>query len=240
MRIFIYFIIINLFISCTQLLTVSDTITSTTGSESSKLTTQEVVKGLKEALKKGCDQAVFEGSKEGGFYKNPLLFIPFPEEAIKVKEFAVTAGMSSQVDKFESNMNKAAEEASSMALDVLVNAVLDMSIQDGWTILKGEDNAATQYLKEKTYTSLEEKFTPIAKEAMDKVEVTRYWNPLASAYNKTTFFTGEKSVDPDLEKYVTDKTLDGLFLLISKEEKEIRDNPLARTTDILKRVFAQQ
>jgi len=137
-------------------------------------------------------------------------------------------------------MNRAAEKSASTAKDILVSAVLEMTIQDAWSILKGGENAATNYLKRKTYSSLYDQFLPISKSSIKDVEVTKYWNPLASTYNKTTFLTGEKKINPDLDKYITEKTLEGLFVLISKEENLIRKDPLSRTTDLLKKVFAQQ
>ncbi len=204
------------------------------------LSQEEVGNGLKEALEKGCQSAVDKGGASDGYYKNPKLFIPFPEEATKVKTYALKAGMKNQVEDFERSMNRAAEAAASTAIDILVKAVLEMTIQDAWKILKGEENAATDYLKEKAYASLYEKFLPISKKAIEEVEVTKYWNPLASAYNKTTFMTGEKKINPDLDKYITEKALEGMFLLISDQEKLIRKDPLSRTTDLLKKVFEQQ
>ena len=230
------------FISCAQFNKYKKQAESYVSKEEPKasLTEEEVGKGLKEALEKGCKSAVDKGGAEDSFYKDPKLFIPFPDEAVQVKEYALKAGMKNQVNDFEKSMNRAAEKATTSAVDILIKAVLEMTIEDAWAILKGDEKAATDYLKKKTYASLYEKFLPISKKAIEEVEVTKYWNPLASAYNKTTFFSGEKKVNPDLDKYITEKALDGLFLLISDEEKLIRKDPLARTTDLLKKVFGKQ
>ncbi|MFO7811153.1 MAG: DUF4197 domain-containing protein [Candidatus Delongbacteria bacterium] len=210
---------------------------STAKGQAPGLSTEEIIRGLKEALVVGATNTVFETSKTGGFYKNPLIVIPFPPEAIKVKETVKSLGMDGLVKDFEESLNRAAEEASKKALPILKNAVMNMTINDAMGILKGADNAATEYLKRKTSAALTTEFTPVVKNAVETVEVTKYWNPIATAYNKTTWLTGEKTVNPDLDKYITQKTLEGMFKLIAIEEKKIREDPVARVNDILKRVF---
>lgn len=201
------------------------------------LTNDEVIAGLKEALVKGADQSVLKGSALDGFWKNDLIRIPFPPEAEKMKSTLNNIGMSKQVEEFELTMNRAAEDAAKEALPILREAVTGMSVGDGFAILKGGDNAATNYLTEKTSASLREKFTPIVANSTQKVALTNYWTPLASSYNKAGRLTGAKAVDPDLDAYVTQKAIDGLFLLIAQEEKKIRQDPMARTSDLLKKVF---
>lgn len=201
------------------------------------LSTGEVVSGLKEALVKGTDYAVdFSGVKDG-FYKNPKLFIPFPEEAQKVKDAALKLGLSSQVNKFEETLNRAAEQAVKEAKPIFVNAITSMSIEDAFGLLKGGDNAATEYLRRKTSAELFTKFQPKVNNAVNQVELTKYWNPLANAYNTATTFTGGEAIEPDLTEYVTNRSIDGLFKLIADEEKNIRENPGARVTDLLQKVF---
>ena len=134
------------------------------------LSNEEVVSGLREALTIGTNNSSALASKVDGYYKNPALFIPFPPEAEKVKGWAEKFGMKPQVDKFETTLNRAAEEAAKDAAPVFVNAIKGMSIGDGFAILKGEDNAATKYLTDKTTAELKEKFTPIVQTAIDKVE----------------------------------------------------------------------
>ena len=142
--------------------------------------------------------------------------------------------MNEQLDKFVMTLNRSAEEATKDAAPVFINAIKGMSIGDGFAILKGADNAATQFLKNKTTAELRVKFTPIVQNAINKVELTRYWNPIINNYNKVPFV--EKQ-NPDLTAYVTDRAIEGLFKLIAEEELKIRKNPLDRVTDILKRVF---
>ncbi|HEY4799615.1 MAG TPA: DUF4197 domain-containing protein [Bacteroidia bacterium] len=198
------------------------------------LTNDEVIKGLKEALNVGTNNSTASASKVDGYYKNPMLFIPFPPEAQKIKNTVEGLGMQQQVKDFEMSMNRAAEEAAKTAAPVFLEAIKGMSIQDGFTILKGADNAATSYLQNKTTSELTFKFTPIIKNAIQKVEVTKYWNPVITAYNKVPFV--EKQ-NPNIEQYITSKAMEGLFKLIADEEKKIRTNPAARISDILKRVF---
>lgn len=201
------------------------------------LTNDEVVRGLKEALSVGTNNSAASTSKVDGFYKNPLVFIPFPAEAEKVKNTVINLGMQKQVDDFVMTLNRAAEEASKEAAPVFLDAIKGMSIGDGFKILKGADNAATTYLQDKTTAKLTEKFTPIIKRAIDKVEVTKYWNPVITTYNKVP---GVEQKNPDLEKYVTAKAMEGLFKLIAGEEKKIRTDPAAQVTALLKKVFGKK
>lgn len=206
--------------------------------EEKGLTTDEVAAGLKEALKVGITNAVQTSSRTDGFYKNPRLFIPFPEEAEKVKNTALNLGMRSQVERFEETLNRAAEEAVKEATPVFVNAITSMTIEDAFGLLRADNtHAATAYLRSRTESELTLLFKPSVQDAIEKVELTKYWNPLSSAYNTATTFTGGQQVNPDLTAYVTDQALDGLFLLVAEEEEKIRENPQARVSDILKRVF---
>lgn len=204
------------------------------------LSNADVVAGLKEALEKGAEHSVDVASVTDGFWKNPRLRIPFPPEAEKMKNTLNDIGMSAQVDKFELTMNRAAESAAKEAVPVFVNAIKGMTVNDGFTILRGGDHAATDFLKEKTTPELIAKFRPIVENATRSVALTSYWTPLAGAYNKTTLFTGGQALDPDLDAYVTQKAIDGLFLLVADEELKIRQDPLARTTDLLQRVFGSK
>jgi len=214
-----------------------DAANKVTGSGTSGLSNDEVIAGLKEALGQGAEQSVLKGSALDGYWKNDRIRIPFPPEAEKMKNTLTGIGMSKQVEEFEVTMNRAAEEAAKEALVVLKDAVTGMSVGDGFAILKGGDNAATNYLTEKTTGALTERFRPIVERATQKVALTSYWTPLASGYNKAGMLTGAKAVDPDLDAYVTQKAIDGLFVLIGEEEARIRKDPLARTSDLLKRVF---
>ncbi|MDY0200727.1 MAG: DUF4197 domain-containing protein [Bacteroidales bacterium] len=204
------------------------------------LTTAEVIKGLKEALTVGATNSVGFASKTDGFFKNPQLFVPFPEEAIKVKNTLESAGLNQPVDNFILSLNRAAEDASKRALPIFRDAIINMSITDAMGILKGNQTAATDYLKAKTKSQLKAEFSPVVRQSISNVKVTSYWNPIATNYNRLTLLTGAEQVNPNLEEYITERTIDGLFTLIAKEEALIRKDPAARVSDILRKVFAQQ
>jgi hypothetical protein len=207
------------------------------GGSNSGLSNEEVIKGLKEALTVGTNNSSELASKVDGFYKNPRLFIPWPEEAAEMKERLIKLGFTKKINEFEMSLNRAAEEAASKAAPVFTNAIVNMSVQDGFAILKGADTAATNYLRKTTYSPLKEQFLPVVKEAIQKVNVTSYWNPLVTAYNK---IPGVKKQNPDLDDYVTNKAINGLMVLIADEEIKIRKDPAARVTDLLKKVFGSK
>ena len=233
-QIILFLVVTSLFLlSCAEL----KALLPKMGGKSGGLTTEEVIRGLKEALNVGASNSVSVASKIDGFYRNPSIFIPFPPEAIKVKNALEKAGFSNLIQDFERSLNRAAEEASKKALPIFKNAIFSITFSDAMGILRGADNAATMYLKSKTEANLRSEFTPVVKAAINKVEVTRYWNPIASTYNKVAALTGGPIGNPNLEEYITQKGLDGLFFLIASEEKKIRDDPAARVTEILRKVF---
>lgn len=200
------------------------------------LTNEEVVKGLKEALTIGTNNSSGLASKLDGYYKNPRIFIPWPSEAADMKTKLTSLGMSKKIEEFETSLNRAAEEAAKNAASIFIDAITNMSLTDGFAILKGSDTAATQFLRKTTYSPLKDKFKPIVKDAINKVKVTSYWNPLVTKYNK---LPGVKKQNPDLDEYVTIKAINGLMVLISDEETKIRKDPMARVTDLLKKVFGK-
>lgn len=202
-----------------------------------KLSTEEVASGLKEALTKGVSKGSDEVSKQDGFFKNAAIKIPFPPEIQQVESTLRKMGMDEQVDKFVLSLNRAAEDAAKEAKPIFVSAIKQMTIEDAWSILKGEEDAATQYLNKTTSAQLKEKFKPVIKASLDKVNATKYYKDLITAYNKVPMV---KKVNPDLDVYATDKATDGLFVMIAKEEKNIRENPGARTSELLKKVFSQK
>jgi len=197
-------------------------------------TQTQIVAGLKEALTVGIKNAVVSTNKKDGFYGNSLIHISIPPEANKVMKTMRDLGMNSLVDDFEKSLNRAAEDASGKAVDIFVDAITKMTIQDAVGIWQGADDAATQYLKRTTYKNLENAFSPITKKAIEATQVTMYWDDIANVYNKIPFVT---PVNPNLNKYVNEKAIDGLFLLVAKEEKAIRENPQARVSTILQQVF---
>lgn len=218
--------------------TVNNAVTTTTGgSKPPGLTNEEVISGLKEALQVGANNAGSLASRMDGFYKNPSLFIPWPPEAIKMKEKLTQLGMSGKIQEFEQSLNRAAEKASEQAAPIFVDAVKSMTIGDGMSILKGGDTAATHYLRDKTTGALKEKFRPVVKDAIEKVQVTKYWEPLVTKYN---MIPGVQKMNPDLNEYVTQRAVHGIFILVAGEEQKIRKDPVARVTDILKKVFGSK
>ncbi|GGH71880.1 DUF4197 domain-containing protein [Phaeocystidibacter marisrubri] len=215
--------------SCDVLMTMSETMQT-----NMPLTEAEVSNGLKEALRVGITNAVTQTSQTDGYLNNSLIRIPFPPEAQKVKEALNNIGMNNLVKQFEESMNHAAENASAKATDIFVDAISKMTITDAMSILKGSDDAATQYLHRTTGSQLEAAFTPIVEDALKSVNVTQYWSDITTAYNQIPFVS---PVNTDLTGYVTHSAIDGLFIMVANEEKEIRENPQARVNDILKRVF---
>lgn len=211
--------------------------TTGTNTSSNTLSNSDVIKGLKEALTVGANNSISLTSKLDGFNKNPLIYIPWPSEAIVMKERLSQLGFQSQITDFETSLNRAAEEATKNAVPVFVNAITNMSISDGFSILNGNDTAATHFLREKTYAALKERFSPTVTDAINKVKVTSYWSPLITTYNK---IPGIQKQNPNLNDYVTDKAINGLMTLIAQEETKIRKDPMARVTDILKKVFGSK
>lgn len=192
-----------------------------------------IAAGLKEALSIGTENAAKKLSGVDGYFANAAIKILMPDEAKKVEEKLRAAGLGKQVDDAILSMNRAAEDAAKSATPIFVNAIKQMSIQDAAGILKGGDHAATDYLKSKTTAQLTEAFRPTIEKSLEKVDATKYWNAVFSAYNKFTI----NKVNPDLSAYVTEKALSGIFHQVAEEEQKIRKDPLARTTDLLKSVF---
>lgn len=204
---------------------------------SQTIKSNDAAKGLLEALQIAAKNSTEKASKVDGFYKNAEIFIPFPQEAIQVKNALEKIGMKKQISEFEMSLNRAAEEASKKALPILGDAIKGMSFSDALGVLKGSNTAATAILKEKTSGKLQVAFIPIVKEAISKVQVTKYWGSIAKAYNKISLLSEGKNINPDLELYITDKAIEGLFKLIAKEEEQIRTNPAARVSVLLKKIF---
>jgi uncharacterized protein YneF (UPF0154 family) len=203
-------------------------------SKNKGLSEQDVKLGLSEALEKGSKFSVKKASAIDGFNANPKIRIPIPAQANKMKETLVNIGFEQKVNEFEVSINRAAESASKEALKILIQAIKNMSIRDAFSILKGEENSATIYLRKESNQFLYQSFKPIVINCMKQVEVAKKWNTIATKYNSIPL---TKKVNPDLEDYITNKAIDGLFVLIAQQEKEIRKNPMARTSDILKKVF---
>jgi hypothetical protein len=199
-------------------------------------TSEEAAKAIKEALINGTSKGTDLISKADGFYKNPDIKIAFPPEAKTVESSLRGIGMGAQVDKAVLSLNRAAEDASKSAKNIFVGAINKMTVDDAIKIVKGDSTSATKYLKDKTTKELTTAFSPIIQKSLDKVDATKFWKDVMTHYNKIPFV---EKINPDLKQYVTQKALDALFLMIAREEASIRKDPIARTTELLKKVFGR-
>lgn len=200
-----------------------------------QLDNMEIVNGLKEALEIGTNQAVQLAGRENGYFGNPDIKIPLPESIAKTEPLVRAAGMGDQLDAFLLSMNRAAESAAPEARAIFWEAIKQMQFDDARRILEGRDNEATLYFQDKTTAQLTAAFKPKVHEAMQAVGVTQQYHALQSGA-ETIPFLSEWLVD--LDDYVTTQALDGLFHLVAAEEAKIRQDPAARVTDLLQKVFA--
>ncbi len=202
------------------------------------LTQEEVASGLKEALIQGISKGADQASQTDGFFKNDLIRILLPEDARRVESTLRQIGLGAEMDKAMLAINRGAEKAAMEAKPIFVNAIRQLTIQNAFQILKGDANAATDYLRKTTESQLVALFQPKIQESLNEVGATKYYGDLANAYNNIPLTN--RKIDPDLNAYVTNRAIDGLFTLIAEEEKNIRENPLQRTSALMKKVFAAQ
>lgn len=204
----------------------------------SGVTENEAGQGIKEALAKGVTTAVLNLNKTDGFFGSNIYKVLLPPDAQKIETTLRKAGMGAQVDKAILAINRGAEDAVGFAKDIFISAIKEMTLTDALNILKGNKDAATQYFKQKTSEKLIAAFTPSVKSSLDKVEATKYYGDIVNTYNN--FPTTFKKANPDLPSYVVGKSVDALFDQVAKEEANIRENPMARTSEILKKVFGSK
>ncbi|MEP6594531.1 MAG: DUF4197 domain-containing protein [Ginsengibacter sp.] len=200
------------------------------------LSNAEIVQGLKEALRVGADTTTKKLSSLNGFFGDDMIRILMPPEAAKVEKTLRDVGFGKTVDKAILSMNRAAEDATKHVGEILWNSIKNMSIQDALGILRGGDFAATEYLKRTTATQLTNQFKSVIERSLANVDATKYWNDVFSVYNKFS----NTPVNTDLTVYVTEKALSGLFYHIGLQEQKIRKDPVARVTEILKKVFGSK
>lgn len=193
-----------------------------------------VIEGLKQALQVSTRNTISKTSKKGGYSNNPLIRIAIPQKLSKVAATLRKVGLGAFVDKFEVQMNRAAESASVDAKQVFINSISKMSLTDGWNILRGPDDAATQYFKRTTATELTNRFRPIITRSMNNVGFYSDYKKLLKAYNALPL---TRKPDLNIENYILQKSLNGLFVMVAAEEKKIRHDPAARVTDLLRKVF---
>ena len=204
------------------------------GTTSGPLTTEEIGRGLKEALTVGIKNSSSQASALDGFLGNQTIKLLFPPEAQKVEQKLRSIGLGNECDKFIIAINRGAEKATEKAVPIFVDAIAKMTIQDALGILQGNKDAATEYLKRTSSMALATAFAPVMQEAINSTGATKMYGDIASTYDRIPF---TQKVNPDLQQYATQKAIDGLFLLVAQEEQKIRENPTARVSDILKRVF---
>jgi hypothetical protein len=247
-RIKIFVIIAILFsaISCNVLMqTASQVIT-----QNQPLSKEEVARGLKEALRVGADSALTNLNNINGYYQDPLVKINLPPETEKIVQYASKVpGISDMIDDVVLQINRSAEDAADQAMPIFKNAITSISIEDAWGILRSKDNAATQYLNKKTYDQLVNLYMPIMQKSLNKpivgnVSAASTWNELTGTWNKfANSMAGKlldvKAVDTQLDRYVTQRALDGVFLKVADREQDIRTKAEARVNDLLKRVFGE-
>ena len=199
-----------------------------------QLTGNDATAGLKEALTQGAGKAVDLLGRENGFLGNPKVRIPLPDKLDRAGKMMRSMGMGKQVDELETTLNRAAEAAVPEAKKLLVDAIAGMSVQDAKGILTGGDNSATEYFRRTTSAPLGDKFRPIVQQAIAKVKLAEQYNLFAGSAARFGLIDKE---DSTLDGYVTNKALDGLFMMIAEEEKAIRENPLGATGSLARKVF---
>lgn len=214
---------------------IQQTVSAVLGTTYGDPTEQEAGQGLKDALGIGITKGMGLLSQTDGFLGNDLVRIPWPEQAKQVKDIMLSLGMDKQVENVTTSLNRAAEKASGIAIDVFLQSIKQMTVTDAIQIITGGNGAGTAYLKKTTTPILTEKFRPIIDQSLGQVNATKYWTDATTIYNRVPLV---KPVNTDLTGFVTEKALDGVFKMVEKEENNIRANPLARTTEILKKVFS--
>lgn len=231
-KLFILCICLSL-VSCAELQQVVNSLPQGGG----ELTNADIASGLRQALDNGIDKQVSKLTQTDGFFKNQLVKVLLPQELQKVDKTLRDIGLGNLADEGLKVLNRAAEDAVKEATPIFVNAVKEITFNDAKNILLGADNAATQYLSNKTTSELYGKFSPVISNSLDKVGATQVWSNIITQYNAIPL---TNNVNPDLTDYVTQEALKGVFKMISIEEKEIRNNFSSRTTDLLRKVFALQ
>jgi hypothetical protein len=197
-----------------------------------------VAGGLKEALRNGIDEGVKKLSATDGYLGSALYKVTIPEDMRKVvAKVSMLPGFGNVETEIITKMNRAAESAAPKAGSIFGNAIVNMSITDATSILMGNKDAATVYLKKSTFDQLYKEFNPFIDQSLSEVGATKYWGDVVNAYNRIPFVT---KANPDLKDYVTRKSLDGLFGTIAEKELLLRDNPALRSTELLKKVFSKQ
>lgn len=207
------------------------------GDATGALSTDEITRGLKEALATGSSAVVGQLGQANGFSADPAIRIPLPASLLKARDLAAKIGLESSFDGLELKLNEAAEAATPKAKELFLSAIKDMSVDDAKGILQGPDNAATEYFRGETGESLKTQMRPIVDQALAQVGAVSSLNQLLDKYNNIPF---APEVNADLTEHVVEEGSDGIFFYLAEEEKAIRENPLKRSSEILQRVFGSQ
>ena len=208
---------------------------TTGGLLGANLSNTEIINGLKEALQVSTRTASGKLNQANGYFGNSLIKILLPPEVKNIENTLRSFGFGSLCDKLIVSLNRAAEDAAGKAVPIFVTAITNMSINDGLAILRGGNNAATEFLKRNTTSALTAAFRPVIQQSLNKVNATTYWNEVFKTYNKLPITRNK--VNTDLTGYVTDKALSGLFTTVAQEEANIRQNPAAQINSLLQKVF---
>lgn len=222
-------------LSLTVLISSCNVLSQLPGTGGNGVTETEAGEGIKEALGQGLVKAVLQLNKEDGFFKDAFYKILMPPDAKKIENTLRDLGMGKMVDKAILQINRAAEDAAGYAKPIFVDAIKSMTLSDAIGLVKNGDTSATHFFRVKTTDKLIAAFLPVIKSSLDKLEATKYYADVVNTYNN--FPTTFKKLNPDLPGFVTGKATDALFDLVSKEERNIRQNIAARTTDLLRKVF---
>ena len=208
--------------------------------QQSSLDNSTIVKGLKEALATGTERAVTEVAKPDGYFGNQLIKILLPDKIQQAADLLGKVGYQQQVDEFVLSMNRAAEKAAPKAASFFGDAIRQMTVEDAKGILSGGDTAATRFFEKKTRSQLFSAFKPTVTTSMNQMGTARAYKEMIGTYEKIPLASMIGTPSLDLDTYVTDKALDGLFIKVGEEEKQIRTNPAAQTTDLLRKVFGSK
>jgi hypothetical protein len=197
---------------------------------------EDAANALKEALSKGASKGADLVSAKDGYLGNPSIKIPFPPDAKKVEDRLRAIGLHKECDDVVTSLNRAAEDAGSASKDIFLSAIKSMSVTDAISIVKGANTAGTDYLKSSTNNQLIETFKPIIEKSLEKTGATKNWEIVINRYNKIPMV---EKMNPDLAQYATERAIQGLFVMVANEEKNIRENPAARTSETLRKVFGK-
>lgn len=230
-RIFVILMMAVCFCGCDMLLS------TTGGSNLNSMSQTELGKAVKELLQVSADNSLAKLGVNNGFFQNNEVKIPFPPALKNVEEKLKQVGFSNQINQFTEKLNRSAEDAASGVKEIFKTAITQMTITDALSIILGNDDAATQYMRKTTTAAITSKVSSVVAKSNEKIKLASYWTPLATKYNAVMMLTGGSQVNTDLTQYVTEKAVEGIFKTMAKEEKVVRTKASARTTSLLQKVF---